>query len=299
MLYPLNKNLAQQPAGMTLVMALLLLTVMMSSALALGQFIVRELRMSLNSTNAIAAFYAADSGLEKALFYLKYGVDNSNLTIFDGLTSSPFTMGSAGASFSYGSATTTSPIPQGGTHTYTVFDISTSSPGTLPGSINIIDPSGNVNNIDWGPNILGLNYSYKVYWKVEGCFPNHASDKLEVANVSFANNFSDVRNDSNILICNCNYGSDWCDDAVSQFNMSDNRYYSFSFRPLDAPVEELSFDVFEGANPIGVKSEAFIDVLGNYHNASYSLQAKIPALNVISGVFSYIIFSEQPLIKNP
>ncbi len=295
----LQRKLVQQSAGMTLVMALLLLTVMMSSALALGRFIVSELKMSLNSTNAINAFYAADSGLEKALFYLKYGVDNSNLAIFDSLTSTPFTMGSAGASYSYRSATTTSPSPRSGAHTYTVFDISTSSPGTLPGSINIIDPSGNVNDIDWGPNSLGLAYSYKVYWKVKNCFPNHASDKLEVSHTSFANNFSNVRNDSNILICNCGYGSDWCDNSVSQFNMSDDRYYNFSFRPLDGPVAELSFDVFEDINPIGVKSEAFIDVQGNYHNASYSLQAKLPALNVISGVFSYIIFSEQPIIKNP
>lgn len=284
---------------MALVMALILLSVMMTSALALGRYILSELRMSLNSVNGISAFYAADSGLEKGLYYLRYGVDQSNLGIFDGLAeaASPFTLANSDATFDYLAATTTSPVPSFSEHTYTVFDISTSSPGTLPGTVNILDPTGNVVNIDWASG--GSAYSYKIYWKVNNCFPNHASDRLEVTNVSFASNFTDVREENHILLCDCTYSNDWCNSLVSEFPMSNQRFYRFSFRPLDGAVEELSFDVLRDNVPVGIKSEAIIDVSGSYHNSTYRMQARVPALNVVSGVFSYIIFSEQPIIKNP
>lgn len=286
---------------MALVMALILLSVMMASALALGKFILDELKMSLNSTNSIGAYYAADSGLEKALYYLNYGIIHSNLGVFNGLkTNSPYSVEGYDGTFSYVEATTVSPV-QGG-HSYTVYGIATSSPGTLPASVNITDPSGDVSAINWGPNsaVAANDYQYVVNWKIKDCFPSHASNRLEVSNISFENNFTNVENSSVILICNCAYGEgDWCDDSVSQYNIYDTKYYNFSFRPLDARVEQLDFDIKEAGSTIGIKSEAFIDVLGRYHNATYKLQARIPSLNVLSGVFSYIIFSEQPIIKNP
>lgn len=282
-------------------MALVILLLMMSSALLLGTYLREELKMTLNATNSIAAFFAADSGLEKSLYYLKYGMQESDLSIFEQLESgSPFNISGSDASYEYEAATVTSPVPTAaelaqGQHTFSAYDIGTSTSA----QVSILDPTGEVTGINWGSNPSGLNYSYTVFWKIRGCFPDHASDKLEVSHVSFTDNFGEVQNDSRIIICNCALSSeDWCDSSVSQFVVYDNRYYRFSFRPLDAKVDQIGFDLYEDFDIVGIRSEVFLNVKGFYHNSQAVLQARLSAGESISDVFNYIIFSEEPLVKD-
>jgi len=288
-------------SGVALVLALVILILMMSSVLLLGGFLREELKMSLSSTDSMAAFYAADSGLEKSLYYLKYGVAQGDLTFFNQLESnSPFNISGFAASYDYTAATTISPASTWselaqGQHTFSAQDIEALSTA----QVSILDPTGEVTGINWGPNAAAVNYSYLVAWKIADCFPSHSSDQLEISYTSFADSFSGVENKSHLVVCNCSFDSqDWCDDSLSQFNISDARYYRFIFRPLDGAVEEIGFDIFEDGEPIGVPSEAYIAVEGRYHQSQYGLQARLPAINPLSDVFNYIIFTEEPLIKD-
>lgn len=296
------KNNKEQ-SGMALIMAMVILALMLFSAVALGNVLNQELKMATNSTNAIGAHYAAYSGVEKALFYLKYGLDKRDLTKFNSLNSTSHNVDGFDTSYTYNYAQTTSPDPTvSGEFSYTLYNVQANSSAR----VNIIDPSGDVSNIDWGPTETGSNYTYKVSWKIDQCFPNHASDKLEVSEVSFKENFTNVETKSHLLVCDCAYefnNTGWCSTAVSQFGISDDRYYRFTFRPLTSEVQQIGFTLYEtrlvgGDFPIGVKSETYIQVDGQYHNSGYRIEVQLPALSPISDVFNYIIFSEEPIVKD-
>ena len=55
--------------GMSLVIALIMTTILLSISLSIGNIILRQLRITTTSTNSQSAFYAADSALECALYW--------------------------------------------------------------------------------------------------------------------------------------------------------------------------------------------------------------------------------------
>ena len=79
-----NKILADQQ-GVVLVMSLMILLVMMISVISLAQVIFGEIKMTRNADNSIVAFYAAESGIERGLFLLKFSKKQGDLSYFDRL----------------------------------------------------------------------------------------------------------------------------------------------------------------------------------------------------------------------
>lgn len=59
----------QYQKGISLVVALIMTTLLLSISLSIGNIILRQLRITTTSTNSQAAFYAADSALECALYW--------------------------------------------------------------------------------------------------------------------------------------------------------------------------------------------------------------------------------------
>ncbi len=55
--------------GISLVIALIMTTLLLSISLSVGNIILRQLRITYTNTNSQAAFYAADSALECALYW--------------------------------------------------------------------------------------------------------------------------------------------------------------------------------------------------------------------------------------
>ena len=280
-----SKQHKNNQQGVVLVMALMILTVVLVSTLILSRILLNEIKMSLNLNNAMVAFYSAESGVEKSLYYIKYSrqendfakfsaLDNTGANDYDLLDGQEVTIVTA--------TTTASSFYQ--------YNITTSSPA----HVNIIDPAGDISDIDWG-DFTGVN-EYRVHWQLEDCFPDKTSHRLEVTAASFANNFSDPKVETHVIICNCDYGSDQCSDAVILFNAFGNRFYRFSFRPLDSTVRRLSLDINDGDT--GIWSEAEVETYGNYKNSQYYLKVHLPSLSPVSDIFDYVIFSEEKLIKD-
>ncbi len=276
--------------GMVLVMSIMILTLVLTSVLTLSKVILGELRMSVNTGSSVIAFYSAESGIEKGLYYIKYSRGQKD---FDDFTS----LSSKGNSGTY-------PVDDLGARTFNIatstifgdvkdfYNVATSSPVHL----DIIDPSGEVGTIDWSTTI-GLPKYYQVFWEIEDCFPTHASDKLEVTINSFAQEFTNPSTDSRILICNCAYWTDEC-DGYGSADISPNRYYHFTFRPLDSEVKEVNFRMVDYSYyPLSIMSSALIESYGQYGNSRYRLQATIPTFVPTSHIFSYILFSEEDLTK--
>ncbi|MCD4760278.1 hypothetical protein K8R42_00075, partial [bacterium] len=261
----------------------------MTSVLALSKIMIDQVKIATNTVSAIGAFYSAESGLEKGLYYLKHARINSDFSKFDSVD--PDWLGNDSAvsvgrgSYEFTEATYNS-------ETYTAYDISPTSPAY----VDIVDPAGDIGSIIW-PDVVS---TYLINWTIKDCFPFHASDKLEITLSSFQAGFASSQVDTKVAVCNCSYGNDLCDPNITTYSdMSSDRYYRVSFKPLDGNVQELVFDLKNLAgDSIGIRSKVNITVDGKYKNSKYRLRALTPSLAPISDIFNYIIFSEQSIIKN-
>jgi hypothetical protein len=282
--YILRQNPGQE--GVALVMALLILSLMMTSAIALSRIIIGEVKMAINTVNSMNSYYAADSGIEKSLYYIKYTREKGDDAAFNSLYNKEFNIENSRQSFKFTELTTSTPG-------FLVYDITTSTPA----HVDITDFSGDISGgTNWGE---GGGHQYLLEWVIEDCFPYHASDKLEVTTYAFSNDSNfEVSTDKYIAVCNCTYADDTCDETLTTKSISNTKFYRFSFRPLDSTVESIDFNVYDSSPAItGIPSNASITTDGNYKNSKYRLKVEIPTIGALSDVFSYVIFSEEILEK--
>lgn len=274
--------------GVVLIIALMVLSLIMVSALSLAKIIFNEVRMSINTGNSVIAYYSAESGIEQSLFSIKYSRQqsdfDSNFLALDGQTES---IDGTEQSYTISQAI----IDATG---YTAYDVSYSSPAY----VDIIDPSGRINTLPWDGPIIDY-YNYGITWVIKDCFPYHAADKLEISYTGFDSvNFVPEVN-KRVVLCNCQYySSDECQVNLSAYTITNDKYYRFMLRPLDSIAASLDFNVYLAGNPVGIISQAAISVEGNYHNSTYTISARLPSLVPVSHALNYVIFSEEPVIKD-
>ena len=278
-----KQNLNSQ--GLTLVAALLILSLAASTVMLVTSIIAMQVRTSLNTINAISSYYAAESGIERGLYYLKFSQEDSDFANnFDKLETNSEWLNFIRLNYfeGYAGEYTIQVASTTLLTSWDIYNLSTSSPQ----HVDIIEPSGRVSTI-YGPT----SPRYYVNWSIDNCFPEAASSRLETTIYSFEQNFTNPQTSSVIDICNCPYNSNSC-GIVTRATLDSNHYYRFSFRPLDNTVKKLNFRVDSG-----IKSQAYIQVEGRYHNSNYLVNAQLPAMNPTSDIFSYVIFSEEDLTK--
>lgn len=274
--------------GVILLIALMILTVMLVSVLALTKVIVGEVKMTRNTDNSIAAFYATESGIEKVMYYLKWARQEQ----FGGFTFDDFTeldeevidLGN-GMSFVINQASTTD-------ETFVLGKISTSTSAY----IDLIPPAAQLDVVQ------GWYNCYKVDWEIENCWTDHINDRLEISYTSLGQWFDTSTTTKHTAFCNC--GADTNDQCqqISSGAINNNYYYRFSFRPLDGSVASTTFRAYTAVANCGdgdssVPSKATIKVTGSYRRSTYSITARLPIYSPISDVFSYILFSEEAIRK--
>ncbi len=269
--------------GFALIMTLLILSMAMLTGLFMNSIIVGEVRVSLNTANVINSYYAAESGIERALYYLTTNQLSNNIDLYEGLsvTGNSYNLGN-GSSYTY--ATTSLRAAE---------FLATNVTNTNPAHVSIVDPRGSITGIAWPWYVTGPVASF-LNWGIDNCYPDHASDRIETTIYSFANNFSLPDVQKTVSVCDCRSDSfiDSC-SSLNLENLSPNRYYKFVFRPLDADASWLRFYL----ETESIFSETLTQVKGKYKNSEYLLQAKMSALKPTSDIFSFVIFSEEELIK--
>lgn len=271
-----KKNLNSQ--GVTLVVALLILSLAASTIMLVTGLIATQIKTSLNTVNSVAAYYAGESGIEQALYYIQYSRDRSDFSAnFDQLESASFDLVSLDNGGEYSVLVASTSVLT----TWDIYNLTTSSPQ----HIDIIDPAGRVGSIIDGPT-----GNFTVNWAIDNCFPNAASSRLETTMYSFKSGFASSTARTMVDICNCVYQDDSCDSTG--YSLDSNRYYRISFRALDDNIKKLTFSLNSK-----IKSQASIEVDGIYRNSRYRLRAQLPALSPTSDIFSYVIFSEEDLTK--
>jgi Tfp pilus assembly protein PilX len=276
------KSLKKNKKGFALAMTLMILSVAMLTGLFMNSIIVGEVRVSLNTVNVVNSYYAAESGIERALYYItttEMGAENNTLYYdqLDALANS-HTLDN-GASYTYTKTSTSSPRV-----------LFTNVSNTNPAHVSIVDPQGNIGSISWTDSATGANLN----WKIDNCFPNHGSDRMETTIYSFGSGFINTSVSKTVSVCDCKSATsiDSC-TGLYLSGLSNNKYHKFTFRPLDSVANLLEFSMSPG-----IFSETLTQVSGKYKNSEYLLQAKMSALRPGSDIFSYVVFSEEDLTKD-
>ena len=80
----LKPIIKQKDKGVILFLALIVMSIVLAVALGLSSILVSQIRMSSEMRDSIKAFYAADTGVERALFDKANPSDNYNGTLDNG-----------------------------------------------------------------------------------------------------------------------------------------------------------------------------------------------------------------------
>ncbi len=278
--------------GVILVMAMMILALMMSSVLALARIIMGEISMTRNIDNSIIAFYTAESGIEKGLYYVKKSGENYNFDDFENL---PYESYSFNDDLEREIKITEASIEADYWSVYNV-------PEEEVVHVSIIDPSGSLTN----PFVHGKN-NYKVGWEIEDCSA-HTDERLEITLEYFEPYFMNPGTQKHLITCSSCHAinENLCsgDGSFSfESTINENRYYFFSFNPLEKEgggnnyISNLSFTALLDTGDEGILSEISIKAEGDYRNSKQYLQARLPALGSVSDIFSYVIFSGEDLAK--
>lgn len=84
-----NKKQIHTNRGISLVISLIMMTLLLSLSLSVSNIILRQIRLTNASTNSQTSFYAADSGLECALYWDTH-TDGTVTSGFDGVYTDPY-----------------------------------------------------------------------------------------------------------------------------------------------------------------------------------------------------------------
>lgn len=270
--------------GIALMMALMIMSVAMLTGLFLNSIITNEIKISLNTTNVINSYYAAESGIERALYYLTTDALSDHIAYYEDLSD----LDVSGNRVEY-------PLANGASYTFAATSIRAAKftainvSNTNPAHVSVLDPSGNISSILWSGQV---SVASDLKWLIDDCFPSHASDRMETTIYSFASQFSAPDIYKTISVCDCSKIIKSCRN-IKFSDLSPNRYYRFVFRPLDTDVNYLEFSL-TGED---ILSEAFVQADGRYKNSEYRLQARMSALSPASDIFSFVIFSEEEINK--
>jgi hypothetical protein len=288
-MFSLNKKQLHNQEGVVLVMSLMILLVMVTSVVALSQVIIGEIKMTRNADNSIIAFYAAESGIEKTMYFLKYAKEEDDFTFFNRLGEAPYSSGVIDNERGFIIQQASSSAPY-----YETYYVTTSTPAR----VDIVQPGENIPAAS-----VGLPQSYKLEWRIDDCLEDdHASDKLEISYTSLYKDGGDnlQANTHQVLaVCGCGPGSDSCIDYTSN-NLDDNKAYYFSFRPLNDMVTYLKFTPYTLNDLLGepyLPSELDIAVDGYYRQSLHNISVRLPAFSPVTDVLMYVIFSESDLEK--
>lgn len=288
-MFNLDKRQLNNQQGVVLVMSLMILLVMVVSVIALSQVIVGEIKMTRNADNSIIAFYAAESGVEKTMYFLKYAKEQGDFTFFNRLSEADYASGAIDneRGFTIQQASSSSPY-------YEAYDVTTSTPAR----VDIVQPGENVPLI-----ASGLPKSYKLEWNINYCQTGgHASDKLEISYTSLhKDGWGKLQTDTRqaLAVCGCGVSSNDCIDYISN-DLDDDKAYYFTFRPLNDTVNHLKFTPYTLDDLGGeayLPSEMSIHVDGYYRQSIHSISVRLPAFSPVTDVLSYVIFSESDLEK--
>lgn len=249
--------------GNILPLALVMTTAILLSGVTLGITVLESLRRSVETDDSMIAYYAADAGIEKQL----YEVRKNNATITS--------LGSMSGSFSNSSSWVSADSNRFLTTTVKTF--SSLSEGEFQ-FVDLYDPD----QLNAAANIGKVTWTWS-----GGC-------QMELG-------YAEWDTASGVVIPNAFVIAVGIGGSGTQ-NLNAARAYRLRFRAKGCAASNLQVQVFPtsgSAVPVSFPGDITIASDGSYKRTKQAIAVTMPRLDVLSGVFSYVIFSECTLFKNP
>ncbi len=183
---------------------------------------------------------------------------------------------------------------------FTAYDI----PRNSPVFSDIYDPTKEGQaSVDTGISQLNID------WYVGDCSPQTASAKLEITYTPIsAQTLEPEQPVTQIDVCGCVDPSSK-DTATGHFRcasdlvptnnsvniaVNSSKFYRISFRSLDVPVKKIIMVT----NSASIPSQVEVKTAGTYRESETRVSVRTLWKDVLSGIFNYVVFSEESLIKD-
>lgn len=293
--------------AVVLVYALLVLSVLLVVVTALSLYVVRQIRNAALASQAVVAHYIAEAGIEEGLYLFRHEQENLPLSI------QPITVNNL-------------IDPYGQTH-YLARIASSSDPSAPQDSLDqsffsnqawaelfatntiseiLVDVRKNevayadVYDASRDPDLVGSGVgSIKLAWD-----ESNESGWLEVSKVNVLVETSGAQlGTSDTLLLGPSQRTGQC--ALTDLQpTSGQSFHRLRFRALEADIRNLKVTGYSDGNcgnsggyAVTLPGRLTINSTGRYQEAKQTVQVSMPQQRAPSGLFGFVMFSDQPLVK--
>ena len=261
------RSISRRP-GNILPLALIMMMILLMGGIGIGIVVMEGSKRAAESNDSVTAYYLADSGVEKQLYEIRK--NNQTLAYVNTLGGTYFNGGrwvSTGGLEQPVSKT----ITQVTTSSFAVLDLF--DPDNVSTALNITQM-----RLTWakdpgcGGPVSNMEVSY-AYWDVIAGVPQFPTD----------NQFVVVpKNGTGSLVV----------------VLDANKRYRIRLKTSDCPAINVTAAFFNSAGAqIPYPGDITLSAEGTYQAATQKIAVTMPKLDVLSGVFSYVLFSECTLVK--
>lgn len=262
--------MSDKAPGNIIALAIVMVAMVLLAGFAIGSVVLEGSRSSVETDKAVAAYYMADSGIEMQL----YDVRKNGLALSSVASSTSLYPG--GSSW----------ISTTGYETSTVKTIDYLAQEDLS-FVDLFDP-------DKINQSAGVS-SVKISWNgVAGCQPD-----LEIGYTVWSTGSTIVWTttaDYSIAIAPATLPAPY---SFTLSSLDTSKAYRLRLRPFKCDAKDIRVTMLDSSgSAIAYPGEITLGSEGSYQKTTQRLRVSMPRQDILSGVFSYIVFSQEQLCKN-
>lgn len=293
-------------SGQALLLSLLIMAGITAAGIGFATLIISQIKAAENIDNSISATYGAESGLEKALHIVKINRLNST-TLADTITEIETvskTFSTAGLSVVFDEDAISSE------EVNNKFSLQQDESRQID-FYNPDDPFGATTNIaalylSWDNNPVPISEPPWDYDDGYGTGPEWVEVSWtgwDLDGNSFENVEKELYSGADLF-----FDADLChEDSYIQCtiipldpDMIGLSYYQVRVKALHAGIDDVEIKALDvGLNLVPIPSRVHIKTVGKYGRTQQALNASLPWKIPSSGIFDYVIFSEEQINKTP
>lgn len=257
------KKILKDKRGNTLVIAIVIMTVMLSVTVGLSKAFVIELRLSMNLDDAVFAYYGAESGIEYGL----YDARKTDLALASSVTTDTFSNGVQWT------RTTDDEVAS-------VSLASISEDKSI--QLDFFDPDD--------PTVASGIGSIVINWS--GATGSWALLKVTEWTPAATIDWS-TKADTEYLQANS--------PASFITNLTSTKAYKIKLSAIQADLNTVTIVAYDGADGTGsqVNIPNFLDITGEgeYSSSHQAINVSMPRGLQLASLYNYVIFTEESLVK--
>ncbi len=264
---PVNRK--HTARGNILPLALIMTLTILLAGIGIGTVVLEGSQRARATDASVGAYYMADSGIERQLYEVRK--NSQTLAYVNTLGGSYFNGGSWASTGGLESATVKR-FQEVSTSSFAVVDIFDPDNLTTPPGIARMDITWTKDpSCPLPQSKIEVTYGY---WDLSGGVPQFPSDNQYVV----------LPKDGS--------------GSISLASFDPNSAYRVRLKASDCAAQDVLVSLYDaGGAPKAIPGDITLAAEGTYGGASQKIAVTMPKLDVLSGLFSFVLFSECTLVK--